>query len=274
LIIRRIRQDTDLVSDASRIDHNNNQEKQDMKRIVKRVLLGCGILIGILILISVGYLLKFKSETKNMQVIETGRTVDDIYSIKDSFVNMFLIRDSADYIAIDAGNSLENIEKELKKLNIDPDKVVVVFFTHTDKDHVAALKLFRNANVYISRKEVPMINGEKSKFLFFGNHLDCKNYFLLEDQETMVRGNLKIKGILTPGHTSGSMCYLVNDKYLFTGDALRLKDGKVTEFNKFFNMDSKEAKESIGKITNLPGVQYIFTAHYGYTSDYQYAVKN
>jgi glyoxylase-like metal-dependent hydrolase (beta-lactamase superfamily II) len=245
-----------------------------MKKIIKRVLIGIGIFIAILILLSVGFLLKFKSETKHMNPVETGRTVDNIFSIKDSFVNMFLIRDSAHYIAIDAGNSLDDIAAEFKKLDINPDQVTAVFLTHTDKDHVAAIKLFKNARVFISRKEEQMINGEKSKFLFFGNHLDAKNYLFIEDGETLMLGNTKIKGILTPGHTSGSMCYLADDKYLFTGDLLRLKEGKIAEFNKFFNMDSKEAKESIGKITNLPGVQYIFTAHYGYTADYQFAVKN
>jgi hydroxyacylglutathione hydrolase len=245
-----------------------------MKRIVKRILLGTGILIGILFLVSIAFLLKFKSETKNMKVIETGKIVDDIYAVKDSFVNLFLIQDSAHYIAVDAGNSLETISAELKKLKINPLQVNAVFLTHTDRDHVAALTLFGNAKVYLSRKEVPMINGQKSKFLFFGNHINTKDYLLMEDQETLILGNTKIKGILTPGHTSGSMCYLVNDKYLFTGDALKLKDGKVAEFNSFFNMDSKEAKESIRKIINLPGVDYIFTAHYGFTGDYKTAVSD
>ena len=245
-----------------------------MKNTGKIILWGIGIVITVLVLVSVGFLLKFKSETKNMNPVETGKTVDNIFSIKDSFVNMFLIRDSAHYIAIDAGNSMDNITAEFKKLDINPGQVIAVFLTHTDKDHVAAIKLFKNARVYISRQEEQMINGERSKFLFFGNHLDVKNHLFIEDGETLMLGNTRIKGILTPGHTSGSMCYLANNKYLFTGDLLSLKEGKVAEFNKFFNMDSKEAKESIRKITNLPGVQYIFTAHYGYTADYQFAVKS
>jgi glyoxylase-like metal-dependent hydrolase (beta-lactamase superfamily II) len=237
-------------------------------------LLGIGIIIVLLIIIAVGFLLKFRSETKNMNVIPSGKIVDNIYSVKDSFVNMFLIRDSTQYIAIDAGNSSESISGELKKLNISPDQVTTVLLTHTDGDHVAALQLFKNAKVYISRQEEDMITGKKSKFLFFGNHIPTKDYSLIDDRQFLQLGTLNVQGILTPGHTSGSMCFLVNDKYLFTGDAIRLKDGKIVEFNKFFNMDSKAAKESIKKITNLPGVEYIFTAHYGYTGDYSNAVKD
>jgi hypothetical protein len=34
------------------------------------------------------------------------------------------------------------------------------------------------------------------------------------------------------------------------------------------------ATKSISKITKLPGVEYIFTAHFGYTNDYKDAVKD
>jgi len=245
-----------------------------MKKTLKRVLLGFAIVIALLVLLSVGFLLKFKHETRNMNVIGSKMVITNIYAVKDSFVNMFLIGASSQFIAIDAGNSPDNVSKELSKLNITPDQVIAVFLTHTDRDHVAALRLFKKARIYLAREEEPMITGKKSKFLIFGNHIYTKEYSLLDDQQTVVIGNLQIQGILTPGHTSGSMCYLVNGKYLFTGDLLRLKNGKIGEFNKFFNMDSKMAKESIKKITNLPGAEYIFTAHYGYTSDYKNAVKD
>jgi hydroxyacylglutathione hydrolase len=245
-----------------------------MKKTLKRVLLGFAIIIALVVLLSVGFLLKFKSEVKNMKPIPTGIIVDIVFSVQDSFVNMFLIKDSSQYVAIDAGNSLDNISGEFSKLSINPDQVVAVFLTHTDKDHVAALSLFTKARIYLARQEEPMITGKKSKFLIFGNHIDTKEYTLLQDQQILVIGNIKIEGILTPGHTSGSMCYLIDDKYLFTGDAIRIKEGKIDEFNKFFNMDSKTAKESIKKITNLPSAEYIFTAHYGYTGDYKNAVKD
>jgi len=55
---------------------------------------------------------------------------------------------------------------------------------------------------------------------------------------------------------------------------LSLKNGKIDLFNLFFNMDSKTAAESMGLITNIPTVEYIFTAHYGFTNDYKKAVKD
>ena len=209
-----------------------------------------------------------------MKVTETKEAVDNIFVIKDGFVNMFIVRDSNQYIAIDAGNDAEVIATELKKLSIDPDKVSAVLLTHSDKDHVSALKLFKNAKIFLSKEEVHMINGDKSKFLWFGNNIHTKDYTTLDDQQIITVNNTKIQGILTPGHTSGSMCFLINDKYLFIGDAMSLQDGEIGIPNEFFTVDNETASKSISKISSLPFAEYIFTAHYGFTSDYKTAVKD
>lgn len=119
-----------------------------------------------------------------------------------------------------------------------------------------------------------MINGEKSRFLFFGNTLSGRSYKTIDDDQVFDILDLKVHGILVSGHTPGSMCFLINDKYLFTGDALSLKDGKVNGFNEFFNMDTKTALQSMSRITNLEKAKYILTAHHGFNSDYKNAVRD
>jgi hydroxyacylglutathione hydrolase len=246
-----------------------------MNKTLKRVLLGLGIFIAVVVLLFVGYGVKAKSEIKKMTPADTKEIVDHIFSIYDSFTNLYLVKDSSNqYIAIDAANNLNAVSAELKKLAINPDKIIAVFLTHTDGDHVEAIKLFKNAKVYLSANEEQLINGKKSRFLFFGNKIASKAYSLLADKQVVTIANISIKGILIPGHTPGSMCYLINDKYLFTGDALSIKDGKIGKFNQFFNMDTETAIKSIGNITHLTGCEYIFSAHYGYTNDYKKAVKD
>lgn len=245
-----------------------------MKKIFKRVLVGIILFIVTIGLLIFGFMLKVKSEMKIMTPVETQQIVENIFSVRDTFVNMYLIKDGDQYVAIDAGNNADNVAYELKKLKITPAKIIAVFLTHTDADHVAAIKIFKNAQVYLSKPEGQLLNGDKSRFLFFGNKIATKEYLLIEDQKLFNIGNITVKGILTPGHTIGSMCYLVDDKYLFTGDALSLKAGKIDKFNTFSNMDSQTALESMGIITNIPTVEYIFTAHYGFTDDYKKAVKD
>lgn len=243
----------------------------NMKKTSKRILSGLSVFILVLILLAIGYFLKARSIMKRMTTVETREIVKNVFSLKDSFVNIYLVKNGEHYIAIDAGNDKPNIEKELKKLNIQPEKIKAVLLTHTDGDHVAGISLFKNAAIYLSRQEEQLLNGEKSRFFVFGNKIDTDKYKLIDDQQVLNIESTKIQGILTPGHTPGAMCYLVNDTLLFTGDALSLNQGKVEKFYGFFNMDSETASQSIGKIVKIPGVQYLFTAHNGYTNDFKRA---
>ncbi|MDD4993988.1 MAG: MBL fold metallo-hydrolase [Paludibacter sp.] len=244
-----------------------------MNIIVKRILIGIGVLILILVAIMGGFYFKMKSEIKDMHVLETRQVTKDVYSIKDSFVNMFLVQDSDKYVAVDAGADVATIRKELKTLKIDSSKVVAVFLTHGDGDHTAALSMFKEAKIYLSKDEEQMINGKTAKMMFIHNSISRKDYTLLEDQQLLKVGNTTVKSIITPGHTPGSMSYLINDSLLFVGDAFGLNHGKVAKPNAFFSKDMNLAIKSFDKISSLPSVKYIFTAHTGFSSEYKNAVK-
>ena len=244
-----------------------------MKKIIKRILIIIGIIAGVFVLAFGGMMLKLKSEMSGFAPMETGKITDDIFVLKDDYANIFVIRDGAKYIIIDCATDPAKVMEQMKKLGIDPGHVAAVLLTHTDGDHVGALGLFGKAKLYISKDEVQMLDGTKSKFLWFKNSIPRTDYTLIKDREVVHIGNLKIQGILVPGHTSGMMAYLINDKYLFTGDILSLKDGKIAPIPAFFDMDTDLAAKSREIIRHVPGVEYIFTAHWGYTSDYKKAVS-
>jgi glyoxylase-like metal-dependent hydrolase (beta-lactamase superfamily II) len=141
-------------------------------------------------------------------------------------------------------------------------------------DHVAALPLFKNAKLYMAREEVNMLNGKKQKIPFVNNKMSRSDYILLEDKQTLQIGSHKINCILTEGHSSGSMCFQINEKYLFVGDMLSLHEGKLGSSVKFFDLDHKMAVKSISKISDIPDVEYILTSHWGISKDYKHTVKN
>lgn len=217
---------------------------------------------------------RFSAETSVMTPAPTGLVVDQVYAIKDEFVNMYLVGDSDRYIAIDAGKDLSVVQNELSKLGVDPEQVAAVLLTHTDMDHVAALPLFRRATIYLAREEEDMLTGKQQKVPFYNNSMPRNDYTLLNDGQVLTIGGLKVACILTPGHTSGSMCFQVNDKYLFTGDILSLKEGKVGPSVEFFDMDHAKATEAIRRVTELPHVQYLFSAHHGFSANYPAAVRD
>ena len=244
-----------------------------MNKIFKRILIITGIIIAVLALAWVGMFLYLQSLASKFTTMETGKVVDNIFVVRDDFVNMFIIQDSTQYIVIDCATDPSTVAEQMKKLGINPNDVTAVFLTHTDGDHVGALDLFDKSKLYMSKEEEQMINGKKSKLLWFGLSISRTDYTLLEDRQTVQIGNLKIEGILAPGHTSGSMAYLVNNKYLFSGDMFSLKDGKIAPTPAMINMDAKQAVKSMEIMRHIPTAKYIFTSHWGFTDDYKMAIK-
>ena len=243
-----------------------------MKKFFKKLLLVLAGTVALIIVFMITYLVIAKSAMKKMMPVETRQVTEDVYSIKTKYVNMYLVKDGIHFIAIDAGTKKGAVKDELKKLDIDPDRVRAVLLTHSDSDHAGGISLFDKAVIYLPEDEEQVINGETGRFLWFGNKIDTENYKLLKDKSFRI-GDLKIRLIPTPGHTAGSTCYIVNDKYLFTGDAVALDNGTIARFPKIINKNARKAKRSMNNLTGLDGVQYIFTAHYGYTDNYKAATS-
>ena len=234
-----------------------------MKKAITRISFITGILLLLILAVIILYFFKFRSETQQMSPCPTQQLTNGLYSINDSFVNMYLVQDGDNYIAIDAGNDSAAIAKGFRQLHIDPAKVTTLLLTHSDRDHVAALNLFKHAEVRFAKEEEQMINGKTTRAMGMHNSIGSLHYTLINNGEAFTIGTTSIRGILTPGHTPGSMCYLVNHRWLFTGDALGIRHDTIVPFNDFFNMNTKQATASIANITLLHRVELVLTGHYG-----------
>ena len=241
---------------------------------MKRILIISGGLLSLLVLGVAYNIFSFMSAMRGMETIDSGPIEEGVLAVKSNISNLFIVSSSTEAICIDAGADLNQTREELKKLRIAPESIKAVFLTHSDGDHVAAIKLFSNATIYISADEEQMINGKTARKHIFKNKVSFTEYQLLDDGEHIRIGDINIQAIATPGHTPGSMSYRVNDKFLFTGDTLGLKDGKVTLSPSFFNMDEESEKLSIQKIAQLEGVNLVCTSHYGITCDYNSAFED
>jgi len=205
---------------------------------------------------------------------------DNVYEVKSRTVSMFLYTADDSPICFDTGINEEPIKREFDALGFKPEHVKYVFLTHTDRDHVGGLNLFKNADVYLSIDEEQMVNRTTPRFLgFVYNPPIKKAYALLKNGEIVQAGQTKIEALATPGHTPGSMSYVVNDSILFTGDTLRLKDGKVSAFSRLrlgdrIHMDTTTQTESVKKLAQLKNISLIVTAHTGFTTDFQSAMSD
>jgi len=179
---------------------------------------------------------------------------------------VFLIKTDNGYIMIDAGMNMKNVENSLMEANINTNDVKWIFLTHSDGDHVAALPLFPNAKIYMSNEEISLINGTAKRSFLGGNSLpgdiNIDRIMTLSNGQELLLGGTRVKCILAQGHTIGSMLYLVDDRYLFTGDAFKLKNGNITVHP--YTMDknlSKKTIEQFKEIINSDKV--VVTSHYG-----------
>lgn len=193
---------------------------------------------------------------------------------------MFVYTAADPPICFDTGISEEDVKRGFDSLGFKPEHVKYVFLTHTDRDHVGGLNLFKNADVYLSIDEEQMINRTTPRFVgFVYNPPLKKTYTLLKNEDSVQAGEAKIEALATPGHTPGSMSYLVNSSFLFVGDTVVLRDGKVRHFSRrhlrdLTHMDIATQTKSVKKLAQLKNISLMATAHTGFTTEFESAISD
>jgi glyoxylase-like metal-dependent hydrolase (beta-lactamase superfamily II) len=207
--------------------------------------------------------INFRKAANATMPSDTKALNDSVWCIRDRFVNAYIFKGKDGYIMFDAGIGIKNFNKQLEKLDIKPKKVSAILLTHTDTDHTGALPLFKNAILYMHRDEEQMINGKTGKTKYAKNKWKSGPYTLLNDYDTLNINGLKIRIVLTPGHTPGSICFIVGNDYLISGDNLIVKDGKYKQYPDKLNKNTSQQIESLKKFPDPSEFKYILTAHYG-----------
>jgi len=190
-----------------------------------------------------------------------------VIAVNNSMCNVYLVESNEGYALIDAGINMNGLAKTLAELGVDPAGVKYVFLTHSDGDHVAALPLFPNATIYMGEDEKQLLDGRTNRSGGAGNSLpagiDIDSIVLLGDGQEITIGERVIKAVKAPGHTPGSMLYIADDKYVFSGDAFKIANNKMSVHP--FTMDDKTSKDSMQKhYKEIKKTYLTLTAHYGY----------
>jgi len=193
-----------------------------------------------------------------MKPIKTGTELGDVLAIKNGRGNVFLMDSGEGYLMIDAGSNAAKLEASLQDLGIAPDDVKWIFLTHADYDHTGGLTLFPRAMVIMGEDEYNAMGKPPRNNKFPEGAIGPVNF--LRDNELFYCG-LGVQAIHAPGHTAGSMAYLVDGQYLFTGDAMRI--GKEPRTHPFTD-DQAQAEESLNMLMELPWTM-LLTSHYGYS---------
>ena len=156
----------------------------------------------------------------------------------------YLIASSKGREALIIDPVLENVDSYIKLLSELDLKLVKVIDTHIHADHVtAAAKL----------KDITQCST------IMGEHTPAETVEIkVKDDEYINLDNLKIRAMYTPGHTSDSYSFLM-DNYLFSGDTLLINGTGRTDFQ---NGNAKDAYNSIfNKLLKLPEDTLLYPAH-------------
>ena len=156
----------------------------------------------------------------------------------------YLIASSKGREALIIDPVLDNVQDYLKLLTELDLKLVKVIDTHIHADHVTGASKLRD------KTKCATIMGENTP----ANSVEIK----VKDEEIIKLDNLKIRALYTPGHTSDSYSFLM-DNYLFSGDTLLINGTGRTDFQ---NGSSKDAYNSIfNKLLKLPDETFLYPAH-------------
>ena len=131
-------------------------------------------------------------------------------------------------VVIDPGDEVEKINEVLDQYRLDLKYVV---HTHAHIDHILAadqLRKQRGAAVCLHEADAFLWRGVQMQATFLGLKVappgEIDRY--LKDGDILKFGSHELKVIETPGHTPGSLCFLIEEEpapILFSGDTLFLR---------------------------------------------------
>ena len=196
--------------------------------------------------------------TQIFKPLNTGRIDEHVSCVREWIANIFFYTKDGVTIMIDAGYNYERLKEKMGWLDIDPSSILHILITHQDTDHVGALEtdsdqLFRDATVYLSEIENRYITGEKRRKVIHGLYklpmvkMDNERRLLQNHQVLDIEG-IRVECILVPGHTWGHMVYLIDNRYLFTGDTIWFGADGGYSFIAMLAESNKVAKDSLKKL--------------------------
>ena len=217
--------------------------------------------------------------------LNTGWVDEHVACVREWVANIFFVRKGETTLMIDAGYNYDRLEEKMGWLGIDPASIRDVLITHQDTDHVGAVEedspgLFRRARLYVGETENRYLTGEVRRKVIY--HLYKLPQVTIPNEKTLVRdgevldiGGIRVECFLVPGHTWGHMVYLVENKYLFTGDTLWLGADGGYSFISSLAEDNRLAVRSLAALEARlrdRGLEPIFlTGHTGWTDDFSFA---
>ncbi len=176
--------------------------------------------------------------------------------------NCYLVYNDSEMLIIDPGASFKKIDEAISKH--ENVKVVAILLTHGHFDHIGAadkLKEKYNCPIIASKDDEKILRNIKYNSLA-GFAAEVENDIDWIEKDELTIGSINVKVLFTPGHSAGSVMYIIDNK-LFSGDTLfRLSVGRTD----LYSGSSYLLRESLQQLYNLDRDMIVYPGHEGSTT--------
>jgi glyoxylase-like metal-dependent hydrolase (beta-lactamase superfamily II) len=180
--------------------------------------------------------------------VGVGTTIDDGY-----VTCHFIEGDDGSVVLIDACASEDAaaILAALEGAGHGPVDVTAVLLTHGHADHRGGVGAFERAKIYAHRDELPLLLGEvraRGPLPWLSGRAQPLEVTPVDDGEVVdLGGGLTARALHVPGHTSGSVAWLIGDT-LFLGDAGVSRESRVAGDPWVFSDDVDAANRTLAEL--------------------------
>lgn len=192
----------------------------------------------------------------------------------------YVVETSEGLVLVDSGleANCQSLMQQMKYLQLNPGRLKKILLTHAHGDHVLGamyLRRLTGARIYAGRADSDILRAGGPPEALFSTYdmpgIDTHSTEVdveLEGGETIQSGDVRFEVIGTPGHTPGSLCFLMEHdgrRILFSGDTIQSITGDLGTYAAYlaprYRSSARDYLASLKQLREMPSPDILLPGH-------------